>query len=94
MDNIEDEDLRNSMIMVLLAIRAYSLENDEPFSVDSSIITDVIKNNDENDLFVPVLQVTNDEEGRTNIEVEFRELTDEEVLQYNEEYEDDEQNDV
>lgn len=84
-----DEEKRNSIFMVLLALKAYSLENNEVFSVDNSIIEEVIRENDENEWFVPTLQVDSST-GRTVIGVEFREMTDEEVKAYDEEYEDEE----
>lgn len=67
---------RNIMLMLLLSLKAYALENDELFSVPTDTMNDIIQENILENTTVPVLAV-NDENGRLIFSVEMREPTEE-----------------
>lgn len=73
---------RNIMLLLLILLKAYSIENDELFSVDSGIADELITKYLEANTSVPEILIAN-EDGRMIIDVAMREPSSQEVEQYN-----------
>jgi hypothetical protein len=57
------------MLAILIAIKAYEIENNEPFSVDQTIFQEVIKKNIDEDL-TPMVAIDSTEGNRILINVD------------------------
>ena len=72
---------RNLMLLLLISLKAYSIENDELFSVDHDTVNELIHEYQAEGTSVPELLVSNDN-GRMIIDIAMREPSSEEVEQY------------
>ena len=72
---------RNIMLLLLVLLKAYSVENDELFSVDSELANDLINEYLEANTSVPEINIAN-ADGRMIIDVVMREPSGQEVEQY------------
>ena len=72
---------RNLMLLLLISLKAYSVENDELFSVDHDTVNELIEEYLEANTSVPELLMSN-ENGRMVIDVKMREPSDQEVEEY------------
>ena len=76
-----EQDERNIMLLVLIALNAYEEENGEAFSVNSEVVNQIIRDNIAEETSVPAIAIFS-RNGRTYFEITMREPTESEVIKY------------
>lgn len=71
MNDVSEEDL---LLIILVALAGYEIENDEPFTVDKNILADIYKVGIEKG-YMPVLSLEHTDDNRLKLQVEMSEVS-------------------